>query len=64
MIGVKYKFILEDGRGMHLVTVPILYELHHYEIMLVDVRDQGRLMEIWDVKDKMHLRVDVDYPLF
>jgi hypothetical protein len=44
MIRVENKLILEYGCGVDFITVSIFDLLHHNEVMLVDVGDEGGLV--------------------
>lgn len=63
MIGIEYKFILEDGVGMDLIDMPIFHFFLYDEAMLINICDKGRLMKIRDVENQMDLGIDVNYSL-
>ena len=63
MSSIEAKFILEDGGRMRPISKTILYFLLDYELILVDIGNDGWWIEMWQVDDELHLCVDVDDPL-
>jgi hypothetical protein len=44
VIGVKYKFILENGAGMDLIDMPIFHFFLYDKTMLINIGDESWLM--------------------
>jgi hypothetical protein len=60
---IKAKFVLENGRGVRPIPIPILHLFLYYEFVLIDVGDDGRVVQVGNIDDQMHFCIEMNNPL-